>query len=188
MPKINRSIAAIKQVLQAGEILPEAGKRTTKKATEYLLSLFSGLNDCRMQGMILYPLSYILLIAFLAVLAGADTWQELHDFGEAKITWLKKFLSVKKYGIPSHDTFRRVFGLIEHSQLQNLIVDILMGNLELIKRSLHIEPEEDEYRNTYWHLSPLHLLKIRLQRAGTFLYRSRGRHLRRNRIGGFGFL
>ena len=147
MPKINRSIAAIKQVLQAGEILPEAGKRTTKKATEYLLSLFSGLNDCRMQGMILYPLSYILLIAFLAVLAGADTWQELHDFGEAKITWLKKFLSVKKYGIPSHDTFRRVFGLIEHSQLQNLIVDILMGNLELIKRSLHIEPEEDEYRH-----------------------------------------
>ena len=147
MPKINRTIAAIKQVLQAGEILPEFGKRTTKKATQYLLKLFSNLDDSRMQGMIIYPLNYIILIAFLAILGGADTWQEIHDFGQEKRNWLKKFLDVKKLGIPSHDTFCRVFGLINHLQLQERVVDALRNNLELIKRSLHIDNSNDEYRH-----------------------------------------
>lgn len=147
MSKINRSITAIKRVFQAGEILPSSGIRTTKRTTQYLLNLFSSLHDCRVQGMIQYPLKYIILLAFLAILAGANTWQEIHDFGQAKKAWLKKFLDVKKYDIPSHDTFCRVFGLIEHSQLQSLIVDILMNNLELIKRSLHIDMPAMNYRH-----------------------------------------
>ena len=142
MSKINRSVAAIKQVFQAGGILLCYGTRTTKRATQYLLNLFSGLHDCRVQGMIQYPLKYIILLAFLAILAGANTWQEIHDFGQAKKAWLKKFLDVKKYDIPSHDTFCRVFGLIEHNQLQSLIVGILIEDLELIKRSIHIEMPE----------------------------------------------
>lgn len=55
MSKINKTIVAIKQVLQAGAILPESGKATTKRATKYLLRLFSNLTDCRMPGMICYP-------------------------------------------------------------------------------------------------------------------------------------
>ncbi|MBR0075961.1 MAG: transposase family protein [Synergistaceae bacterium] len=78
-------------------------------------------------------INYIILITFLAILGGADTWQEIHDFGEEKKSWLKKFIPVKKYGIPSHDTFCRVFGLINKKQLQERVVEALKNNLNLIK-------------------------------------------------------
>ena len=147
MSKINKTIVAIKQVLQAGAILPESGKATTKRATKYLLRLFSNLTDCRMPGMICYPLNYIILITFLAILGGADTWQEIHDFGEEKKSWLKKFIPVKKYGIPSHDTFCRVFGLINKKQLQERVVEALKNNLNLIKHNLHVNDSENEYKH-----------------------------------------
>ena len=93
-----------------------------------------------------YPLEYILLIAFLAVLGGAETWQEISDFGNAKKNWLRKFLNIKKYGIPSHDTFRRVFGLFNADQFERIIVDTLQNNLSTIRGSLNIVPEPMTYR------------------------------------------
>ena len=62
----------------------QKGARTTKKTTRYLLKLFSLIDDPRVPGMIDYPLDYIILIAFLSVLAGANTWMEIQDFGNAK--------------------------------------------------------------------------------------------------------
>ena len=59
----------------------------------------------------------------------------------------EKISRCKKLGIPSHDTFCRVFGLINHLQLQERVVDALRNNLELIKRSLHIDKSNDEYRH-----------------------------------------
>jgi len=50
----------------------------------------------------------IILIAICAVLSGAETWDEVEEFGEVKERWLKQFLDLPN-GIPSHDTFRRVF-------------------------------------------------------------------------------
>lgn len=61
-----------------------------------------------------YPLEEILVIAFLAVLGNASGWYEIERFGNAKHKWLKKFLKLKNR-IPSHDTFRRVFALIDPS-------------------------------------------------------------------------
>ena len=108
MSKINKTIIAIKKAMEENGVKPEKGKRTSKKTTKYLLSIFSTIDDVRLPGMIDYPLEYILLIAFLSVLGGANTWQEMEDFGNAMKKWLKKFINVKKHGIPSHDTFRRV--------------------------------------------------------------------------------
>lgn len=146
MAKVNRFIVAIKNVLNSNGVELQKGTRTTKSTTRYLLKLFSLIDDPRVPGMIDYPLDYIILIAFLSVLAGANTWMEIQDFGNAKRNWLKKFLDVKKYGIPSHDTFCRVFGLIETNQLQNIIVNVLIENLNLIKSNLHIQEDENSYR------------------------------------------
>ena len=146
MSKINKTIIAIKKAMEENGVKPEKGKRTSKKTTKYLLSIFSTIDDVRLPGMIDYPLEYILLIAFLSVLGGANTWQEMEDFGNAMKKWLKKFINVKKHGIPSHDTFRRVFGLISTKQLQDIIVDIMEENLRLIKQSLHLDPDDDKYR------------------------------------------
>lgn len=144
MAKINSTIAAIKQSLHNNGLEPGKGKRTSKRVTRYLLSLFATIDDDRIPGMIKFPLEYILLIAFLAALGGANTWKEIEDFGNAKASWLQKFIDVKKYHIPSHDTFRRVFGLINTTQLQSIIVDILLANLDQIKQSLHIDTTTDE--------------------------------------------
>jgi hypothetical protein len=53
----------------------------------------------------------ILAITILAVICGADDWTDLETFGRLRHDWLKTFLALPG-GIPSHDTFRRVFGLL----------------------------------------------------------------------------
>ena len=59
----------------------------------------------------------IITIAICAVICGADTWVDIEMYGQAKYSFLKKFLEVSK-GIPSHDTFARVFARINPEQFQ----------------------------------------------------------------------
>jgi predicted transposase YbfD/YdcC len=54
----------------------------------------------------------ILVIALCAVVCGADTWEEVEAFGEAKRDWLSRFLTLAN-GVPSHDTFGRVFARLD---------------------------------------------------------------------------
>ena len=59
-----------------------------------------------------HNLSDILIISILATICGADGWVDIEDFALAKQDWLKTFLELPN-GIPSHDTFGRVFSLLE---------------------------------------------------------------------------
>jgi len=59
----------------------------------------------------------IITIALCAVICGADGWSDVEEFGNAKEEWLRTFL-ILPHGIPSHDTFGRVFGLIDPDQFQ----------------------------------------------------------------------
>jgi predicted transposase YbfD/YdcC len=52
------------------------------------------------------------VIALCAVVCGADSWEELEAFGEAKHGWLRRFLALPN-GVPSHDTFYRVFARLD---------------------------------------------------------------------------
>ena len=54
----------------------------------------------------------IISLAICAVIAGADGWEEIEDFGHDKFDWLKKFLRLPN-GIPSHDTISRLFRKIK---------------------------------------------------------------------------
>jgi hypothetical protein len=60
----------------------------------------------------LHQLLDIIVIAICAVICGADIWVDVELFGQSKLTWLKRFLELSN-GIPSHDTFGRVFGLLD---------------------------------------------------------------------------
>jgi predicted transposase YbfD/YdcC len=53
----------------------------------------------------------IVIVTILAVICGADTWVEVETFGHEKESWLKRFLSLPN-GIPSHDTFARIFSIL----------------------------------------------------------------------------
>ncbi len=75
------------------------------------LSLFDTLGqvpDPRRERTRLHQLVDILVIAVCASICAAETWEEIAEFGQAKESWFKKFLTLPN-GIPSHDTFRRVF-------------------------------------------------------------------------------
>ena len=72
---------------------------------------FGDLPDPRTGPAILHRLIDIFTIALLGIICGADDWEEVADFGERRELWLKTFLALPK-GIPSHDTFNRVFSMI----------------------------------------------------------------------------
>jgi predicted transposase YbfD/YdcC len=80
-----------------------------------LQKCFVDLRDPRVQGRCDHLLMDILTIALLAVMCGAEDWPDLEEFGKRRKQWLKTFLSLPG-GIPSHDTFRRVFGLLDRKQ------------------------------------------------------------------------
>ncbi|GAC1349572.1 MAG: hypothetical protein NVSMB27_23970 [Ktedonobacteraceae bacterium] len=77
-----------------------------------LQSLFEGIDDPRVERTKLHNLLDIMIIAILGVLCGADGWVEIEAFGQTKEGWLKTLLELP-YGIPSHDTFGRVFARID---------------------------------------------------------------------------
>lgn len=81
------------------------------------LDHFEDLEDPRIDRKKLYPMSEILLTTLCAVISGAEGWQDVENFGKAKIKFLKKHLSFNN-GIPSDDTFRRFFRAIDPEKFQ----------------------------------------------------------------------
>ena len=76
---------------------------------------FEKIDDPRRQAGLRHPLIEVLFIAICAIIAGADDWVAIERYGNAKIDWFKKYLGLK-HGIPSHDTFGDVFGVLDPEQ------------------------------------------------------------------------
>jgi predicted transposase YbfD/YdcC len=77
---------------------------------------FSNVTDPRGAN-VTHQLFDIIAIAILGTICGADGWVEIEQFGYQKLNWLSKFLFLPK-GIPSHDTFGRVFSMIAPEEFQ----------------------------------------------------------------------
>lgn len=83
---------------------------------------FRKLKDPRKMGAVFHPLINIVAIAVCGVICGCDDWQQIAVFGRERKDWLSKFLSLD-YGIPSHDTFERVFDRIDPKAFQRCFRD-----------------------------------------------------------------
>ena len=101
------------------------GSRRPRKQTEValigdiqqsLVQHFGELKDLRVERTKKHQLTDILIIAILAIIAGAQGWEDIENYGISKQKWLEEFLGLPN-GIPSDDTFRRVFEFIDPEAL-----------------------------------------------------------------------
>ena len=78
---------------------------------------FSAVSDPRMDRTKDHLLIDIISIAICAIISGAEGWVDMENYGKSKFDWLKTFLELPN-GIPSHDTFGRVFSLLAPREFQ----------------------------------------------------------------------
>ena len=80
------------------------------------LQFFAGIKDPRLERTKDHLLLDIIFITIAAVICGAETWNDIEAFGKAKQEWLKSFLKLPN-GIPTHDTFNRVYAALDSKEL-----------------------------------------------------------------------
>jgi predicted transposase YbfD/YdcC len=85
---------------------------------------FAGLTDPRRRHGQRHRLLDVIVIAICAVIAGSNTWQEVETFARRRRDWLGRFLELDN-GVPSHDTFERVFDRIDPLALQRCLLNWL---------------------------------------------------------------
>jgi predicted transposase YbfD/YdcC len=88
-----------------------------KKPLEAIEEHFGKVSDPRKDRTKDHKLIDIIVIAICAIICGAEGWTDMEVFGNSKVGWLKTFLELPN-GIPSHDTFGRVFGMLDAQQFQ----------------------------------------------------------------------
>ena len=92
-----------------------------QNSLERVREYFEELEDPRVGRAKRHELLDIVVIAVCGIICSADTWVDIEEFGKAKEEWFRTFLDLPN-GIPSHDTFGRVFARLDPEQLQRCLV------------------------------------------------------------------
>jgi predicted transposase YbfD/YdcC len=127
------------------------------QATTSLLRFFRGLVDPRAANA-RHALSDIMSIAILAVLCGADSWEMVESWGCGNIEWLATFLELP-HGIPSHDTFDRVFARLDPLAFERCFHDWTQALIEI--SGLFVAVDGKTLRRSWkhaWSKTPVHMV------------------------------
>jgi len=92
------------------------------KTTNKLKTIFGNIEDFRRSHRKVYELESILLIGIISVICGANSWNEMESYAQSKEEFLRSFLDLPN-GIPSHDTFNRVFSNIDSEQFETCFIE-----------------------------------------------------------------
>jgi len=92
------------------------------KTISKLKTIFGQIPDFRRSHKQLYDLESILLIGIISVICGADSWNEMENYAQSKEEFLRTFLDLPN-GIPSHDTFNRVFSNIDSAKFEACFIN-----------------------------------------------------------------
>ena len=101
-------------------------EQPASKITEY----FGKLSDPRIGNATRHKLIDIIVIAICAVICGADGWSDVALYGKTKRKWLQEFLELP-HGIPSHDTFGRVFSKIDPQEFEKSFLEWVQALQEI---------------------------------------------------------
>lgn len=104
----------------------------SEKCKPVFLECFGRIEDPRMDRQKKHKLIDIIAIAVCATIGSADGWAAIALYGRSKESWLRTFLELEN-GIPSHDTFGRVFGVLDPQAFQDAFrewVGIIQGKIE----------------------------------------------------------
>jgi predicted transposase YbfD/YdcC len=99
----------------------------------------------------------ILVIAICGVISGSNSWPQIAAFGRKRRDWLKRFLTLPN-GIPSHDTFKRVFELIDPLAFQNCFREWMLALAGTVGSQQIAIDGKTVRRSGTPDLGPLHLV------------------------------
>lgn len=104
-----------------------------------LIGCLGVIKDPRVDRTKRHPLVSVLFIGICSVLCGAETWEEMEDFGHERKKWLEQYVELP-HGIPSHDTFGRVFAQIDSKAFQESFLGwVRLVNLKMEGRIISID-------------------------------------------------
>jgi predicted transposase YbfD/YdcC len=86
-----------------------------------LFRQFEIIEDPRINRHKQYPLINILVFAFVAILSDQQSWYQIFAFAQANLNWFAEFIDISS-GVPSHDTFRRVFSILNPKYLEDAVI------------------------------------------------------------------
>jgi len=101
-----------------------------KLKAKSLFDRLQEISDPRVERTKRHLLVDILVIAICAVICGAESWEEIAEFGRAKREWFSRFLELP-HGIASHDTFRRVFLLLKAEEFERTFLEWVKAAVKL---------------------------------------------------------
>lgn len=119
---------------------------------------FADLPDPRSDHTKQHLLIDIVVIAICAVICGADTWNDIEEFGRSKEAWFRTFLELPN-GIPSHDTFNRVFARLEPQAFQQCFMNWVRAIYD-VKRGQVISVDGKTVRRSHDQLSGKEALQM----------------------------
>ncbi len=103
-----------------------------------LETIFAQVKDPRVERTKQHQLRDIIIIAICGVICGAEGWVEIEEFGKAKEAWFTQLLKLPN-GIPSHDTFGRVFAHLDPKEFEASFFQWVKGISRTVKGVIAID-------------------------------------------------
>lgn len=120
------------------------------RGLDHLKYYFGQLPDPRAKRARRHELLDIIIIAVCGVICGADSWVDIEEFGKAKLEWFRSFLDLPN-GIPSHDTFGRVFARLEPEPFEKCFLTWAEGLKEAALEGRFIALDGKTLRRSHDH-------------------------------------